>query len=213
MLHPLLPTGFEKMMIQGMVGPLEVCVFVPVQLTEQTPLLLIAHPHPLHGGSFYNKVVQTIAKAGAELMQLVVCFNFRGVGASAGEFDHGHGERYDLKAVYEFAMSQWGARKVFLAGFSFGAWMASLMVETIQPNRLLLVAPPVSLYPMERLDLSTVSVTVIQGARDEVVASEQVILWATQQGSDLLWRASASHYFHGQLLWLKQSVLMTLRDV
>lgn len=211
MLHPLLPVGFEKMMIQGIVGPLEVCVAMPTLLTDETPLLLIAHPHPLHGGSFHNKVVQTIAKAGAELTCLVVCFNFRGVGASAGEFDHGHGERYDLKAVYEFAVAQWGARKVYLAGFSFGAWMASLMADFIQPARLLLVAPPVSLYPMERLDLTGLPVTVIQGAQDEVVSSAQVLQWATQQSGDVLWRGSAGHYFHGQLLWLKQAVLMTLR--
>ena len=112
-------------MIQGNVGALELCYKLPSEITDTTPLLIVAHPHPLHGGSFHNKVVQTLAKAGSELSALVVCFNFRGVGMSEGEFDHGHGERYDLLAVVEFAQAHWGERELWLSGFSFGAWMSS----------------------------------------------------------------------------------------
>jgi alpha/beta superfamily hydrolase len=209
MLRPILPAGFERMMIQGNGGALEVCVKLPPNLHEQTPLLVIAHPHPLHGGSLYNKVVQTLAKSGAEMSALVVCFNFRGVGESEGVFDHGHGERYDLLTVVDFAKERWGQRALWLSGFSFGAWMASLMTETLQPSKLLLVAPPVSLYPMERVTLAAFKLTVIQGGADEVVDAHQVFSWSQEQGADLLWRHQASHYFHGQLLWLRQAVLMS----
>lgn len=210
MLKPLLPAGFQRMMIQGNVGALELCVKLPSEMTDQTPLLIVAHPHPLHGGSFHNKVVQTLAKAGAELSALVVLFNFRGVGASEGEFDHGHGERYDLLTVVEFAQAHWGQRELWLSGFSFGAWMSALMAERLQPQQLLLVAPPVSLYPMERVSLSGFKLTVIQGGEDEVVNAQQVLLWSQQQVSDILWRSQASHYFHGQLLWLRKAVMIAL---
>lgn len=210
MLKPLLPAGFQRMMIQGNVGALELCVKLPSEMTDQTPLLIVAHPHPLHGGSFHNKVVQTLAKAGAELSALVVLFNFRGVGASEGEFDHGHGERYDLLTVVEFAQAHWGQRQLWLSGFSFGAWMSALVAERLQPQQLLLVAPPVSLYPMERVSLSGFKLTVIQGGEDEVVDAQQVMLWSQQQTSDILWRSQASHYFHGQLLWLRKAVMIAL---
>lgn len=198
------------MMIQGNVGALELCVKLPSEINDQTPLLIVAHPHPLHGGSFHNKVVQTVAKAGAELSALVVLFNFRGVGASEGEFDHGHGERYDLLAVVEFAQTHWGQRELWLSGFSFGAWMSALVAERLQPQQLLLVAPPVSLYPMERVGLSDFKLTVIQGGEDEVVDAQQVLSWSQQQASDMLWRSKASHYFHGQLLWLRKAVMIAL---
>ena len=209
MLRPLLPAGFERMMIQGNVGALELCVKRPAEITDQTPLLVVAHPHPLHGGSFHNKVVQTVAKAGAEASALVVLFNFRGVGASEGEFDHGHGERYDLLKVVEFAQSHWGQRELWLSGFSFGAWMSALVADRLMPQHLLLVAPPVSLYPMERVSLSGFKLTVIQGAEDEVVRAQQVMQWSIQQQASLLWRSQASHFFHGQLLWLRKAVMMT----
>lgn len=210
MLRPLLLSGFELMMIQGVVGALEVCVHVPAALSAQTRLLLISHPHPLHGGSLHNKVVQTIAKAGVESECLVVCYNFRGVGNSAGEFDHGHGERYDLKAVLAFAVERWGRRELVLAGFSFGAWVSSLVADEIMPARMLLIAPPVSLYPMERLMLPSVPVSVIQGGQDEVVCAEQALSWAKGQSADVLWRAQAGHYFHGQLLWLRRAAVLAI---
>lgn len=210
MLRPLLPNGFETLMIQGVVGALEVCVSVPKSLNEQTPLLLVSHPHPLHGGSMHNKVVQTLAKAGAEAGCLVVCYNFRGVGRSAGEFDHGHGERYDLKAVLAFSMERWGQRPLLLAGFSFGAWVSSLVAESVLPERIILVAPPVSLYPMERIVLPQVPITMIQGGQDEVVSADQALVWAKAQHADVLWRAQAGHFFHGQLLWLRKAVLLAM---
>jgi hypothetical protein len=210
MLRPLLPNGFELMMIQGVVGALEVCVHVPSRMSEQTRLLLISHPHPLHGGSMYNKVVQTMAKAGVEADCLVVCYNFRGVGQSQGVFDHGHGERYDLKAVLSFAFERWGQRALVLAGFSFGAWVSSLVAESVMPVRLLLVAPPVSLYPMERVTLPVIPITVIQGGNDEVVSAEQALNWAKSQSADVLWRATAGHFFHGQLLWLRKAALLAM---
>lgn len=213
MLRPLLPAGFERIRIQGVVGVLEVCLKEPERITGDTPLFIIAHPHPLHGGSFYNKVVQTLAKAGDEAGAIVVCFNFRGVGESEGVFDHGQGERYDLQAVVQFAQQRWGSeRPLWQAGFSFGAWMTALMANLLQPTKLILVAPPVSLYPMEQIFPHIADLTVIQGAQDEVVDAQEVASWALARQADILWRHDASHFFHKQLLWLRQATLLSLAN-
>lgn len=209
-MRPLLPAGFELLMIQGPVGALEVCVHVPELLTDQTRLLLVAHPHPQHGGSLHNKVVQTLARAGQDAGLLVVCFNFRGVGRSEGYFDHGQGEQYDVRAVLAFALQRWGMRPYVLSGFSFGSWMVASVARDFLPERLIFIAPPISLYPMERLLLPEVPVSVIQGGEDEVVSAELAFSWARSLGADVLWRGRAGHYFHGQLLWLRRACAVAL---
>jgi hypothetical protein len=75
---------------------------------------------------------------------------------------------------------------------------------------MVLVAPPVSLYPIERISLPSIPITVIQGGQDEVVSSEQALSWAKAQSVDVLWRAQAGHYFHGQLLWLRRAAVLAL---
>ncbi len=205
-----LPVGFKQMMIQGQVGALELMVHLPEYMGDDTRLLIVSHPHPLYGGNMHNKVVQTIAKAGQAQNMLVICYNFRGVGASEGEFDHGHGERYDLLTVLNFTRDRWGKRPFVLAGFSFGAWISAKIALTQLPERLLLVAPPVSLYPMETLDISHIGTTVIQGGADEVVDAHTVRQWAYTQTADLLWRQNSTHYFHGQLLWLRGAASLVL---
>ncbi len=208
--QPRLPVGFKRVMIQGSVGSLEVILHQPEHISEHTRLLIVSHPHPLYGGNMHNKVVQTIAKSGQSAEMLVVCYNFRGVGASEGLFDHGHGERHDLLAVLDFALEKWGQRSFVLAGFSFGAWISAKVALLRTPKSLLLVAPPVSLYPMETLSLQHLPTTVVQGGADEVVNGVQVGAWAHAQNADLLWRRSSTHYFHGQLLWLRGAVTLVL---
>ena len=205
-----LPVGFKRLMFLGVVGALEVMVPLPESLDVHTLLLIVSHPHPLYGGNMHNKVVQTVAKAGQTADMLVLCYNFRGVGASEGEFDHGHGERHDLKAVLMFALEKWGDRAFILAGFSFGAWISAKVSLLNQPKSLLLVAPPVSLYPMESLNIQHISTTIIQGGADEVVDALQVRSWAQKQNADFFWRQVSSHYFHGQLLWLRGVVTVAL---
>lgn len=205
-----LPVGFKRLMIQGQVGALELMVHLPPALSAQTRLLIVSHPHPLYGGNMHNKVVQTVAKAGQSAEMLVLCYNFRGVGASEGEFDHGHGERHDLTAVLAFALEKWGDRRFVLAGFSFGAWISAKLAQVQKPHALLLVAPPVSLYPMELLAVQAIATTVVQGGSDEVIDALQVRRWAEAQSADLLWRQVSTHYFHGQLLWLRGAVGVAL---
>ena len=87
----------QHLLIDGPAGPLELAIDLPV--TAECGVAVVAHPHPLFGGSLSNKVVQTLARAFVQEGWRTVRFNFRGVGKSAGEHDGGHGELDDLLAV------------------------------------------------------------------------------------------------------------------
>ncbi len=190
--------------IEGVVGTLDVRHF-GLQNSEVNALAVICHPHTLYGGSMDNKVVTTIERALQGMGVATVCFNFRGAGKSAGEYDGGKGEQVDLASVVQWAQRQMGETKpLILAGFSFGSYVSLQAQAQLAPDFVLAVAPPVSLY-----DFSSIEVTrpwmVIQGGADEVVEAQAVLDWVRQQQNapDLYWRAEASHFFHRQLVWLK----------
>jgi alpha/beta superfamily hydrolase len=172
---------------------------------EPAPVAVICHPHPLYGGSLRNKVVHVLARvlreaAGADTLR----FNFRGVGRSEGHFDHGRGETEDLLAVVRWLAAQRpaAARPLWLAGFSFGAYIALQASATLAPARLVTVAPPVTLYPaLGSLRRPTCPWLVIQGERDEIVPAEAVAAWARhfEPPADLVLVPQADHFFHRRL--------------
>lgn len=96
------------------------------------PAAVVCHPHPLGGGSMYNKVVVAMARALADQGIMVLRFNFRGVGASEGQHDHGRGELADVAGALDWLLDQPGVdpRRVSLAGYSFGAWVGLMHVQT-----------------------------------------------------------------------------------
>ena len=79
----------EKITLDGMVGPVEAVRNRPAGSAKG--VAVVAHPHPLYGGTMHNKVVQTLTRALVQADWEVVRFNFRGVGASVGEHDGGRG--------------------------------------------------------------------------------------------------------------------------
>ena len=154
---------------------METIVTRPESVTESTPIVVICHPHPLYGGSMSNKVVHILAKTFAEMGAFTVRFNFRGVGKSAGEFDHGKGESEDLQNLLTQLMQWRPGAPIWLAGFSFGAYVAMRAMSTqsnIKVEKLLLVAPPVSMYEFDDLPEITIPWVVIQGGLDEVIEAE-----------------------------------------
>lgn len=169
---------------------------------------VICHPHSLYGGSMDNKVVTTLAKAYAQQGYSTVVFNFRGVAHSQGNYDQGQGEQEDLKAVVNWVKQQLAVQHLTLAGFSFGSFVALSAYKACQADALTLVAPPVGLYDFSGFNVIDVPWTLIQGGRDEVVNPAEVFGWAGQQAhlADLYWRAPASHFFHGELIWLREVV-------
>jgi alpha/beta superfamily hydrolase len=191
----------RRLVIDGPVGPIEVAIDEPGG--QVLGVALILHPLPTHGGTMDNKVVQTLARASVALGLRAVRFNFRGVGASAGAFDNGVGEVDDAMAV---------ARAVrvldlpfALAGFSFGAFVATKLAEreaqASQPvDQLALVGLAASRFPATSVPASTL---VVHGEADDVVPLSAVLDWARPQALPVTVVPGAGHYFHGQLPLLK----------
>src|SRR5206468_9961642 len=112
--------------IAGPVGRIECAVDSPD--ASAVGIALIAHPHPLYGGTLDNKVVQTLARAFVELGYEAWRPNFRGVGETEGSHDEGRGELEDLATV----LAHLKRERLVLAGFSFGAGVAVLLAQRLK---------------------------------------------------------------------------------
>jgi len=172
------------------------------------PIAVVCHPHPLHGGTLTNKVAHTVAKAFAELGAQTLRFNFRGVGASPGKFDQGIGEVDDLQAAVDWLRVRYPTAPLWLAGFSFGAYVALRGQAQVQAERLLLVAPPVAMFDFPDEAGVAIPWVVIQGNEDEIVDPTQVLAWVQQQGNAPHYcrMDGSGHFFHGRLIELRQQI-------
>mgnify|MGYP001235101885 CR=1 FL=1 len=196
----------QRLEIPGPAGALEVLVELPGQ--PGGPLCVICHPHPQYGGTLDNKVVYTLARAANELGALAVRFNFRGVGRSAGQFDHGVGEVQDLLAVVDWARAAHPGRALHLAGFSFGAAVALRGHQAAGASSLLLVAPPAGMDYFDQAAAPQVPWRVIHGARDELIALDAVQRWlqTVAEAPPLSVLDDADHFFHGRLTPLREAI-------
>jgi alpha/beta superfamily hydrolase len=176
----------------------------------ERPLALVLHPHPLHGGTLDNKVVQTLARAFVALGFDALRFNFRGVGGSAGTWDEGRGELDDALAV--LAARRVPGRPLVLAGFSFGAFVASRVAQRLAEgtapggaaSRLVLVGAAASRFDVAPVPADTL---VIHGEADDVVPLSAVLDWARPQSLPVWVLPGAGHFFHGALPQLKAMVM------
>lgn len=201
--------GSASTYIKGMVGNIETLITQPNSVTESSPIVVISHPHPLYGGSMTNKVVHILAKSFSELGAITVRFNFRGVGKSEGKYNEGIGEAEDLQAIVA-ELKQWRPQApIWLAGFSFGAYVTTRAHAMIQPEKLLLVAPPVSMYAFDELAEIEIPWIVIQGGQDEVIDALAVKSWVSERENEpqLIWMEEAGHFFHGKLNDVKDLIL------
>lgn len=173
---------------------------------------VVAHPHPLFGGTMHNKVVQTITRALVQAQWEVVRFNFRGVGTSAGEHDQGRGELQDLLAVVQQVAP---SGPLALAGFSFGAFVTTHAVQALwSPERLqkiVLVGTAASRFDPAPLPPDSHERTlVLHGELDDTVPLASVLDWARPQVLPVTVVPGGEHFFHGQLPLLKSLVLRHL---
>lgn len=174
---------------------------------------VVAHPHPLFGGSLSNKVVQTVARAFVLAGWAAIRFNFRGVGKSAGVYDHGAGELDDLLSVVR---EQAGHGPLCLAGFSFGAFVTSHAAVRLHAerdiHRLLLVGTAASRFEVAPVPFDLHARTlVIHGEQDDTVPLLSVLNWARPQALPVMVVPGVEHFFHGQLPLLKSLVGQHLR--
>jgi alpha/beta superfamily hydrolase len=175
---------------------------------------LVAHPHPLFGGSLDNKVAQTLARSLAELGYDAWRPNFRGVGESEGQHDEGRGEVADLAAVLAHAHAVSGpAALVVLAGFSFGAAMQALLAQQLlsegrPAERMVLVGVAVTHYALPAVPTDTV---LIHGEQDETVPLAAVLDWARPHEVPVIVLPGADHFFHGRLHSLRAIIQQNWR--
>jgi len=188
--------------VPGAAGRIECAVDDP----EEPPIgsVLIAHPHPLYGGTLDNKVVQTLARAFLDLGYEAWRPNFRGVGESEGSHDGGRGEVEDLAAVLQ-AMPF--GRKV-LAGFSFGAAMQAKLAARAAPEKLVLVGPAVTAHELPPVPEGTL---VIHGENDTTIPLGAVLDWARPQDLPVVLVPGADHFFHRKLQVLRSIVRVNCR--
>ena len=202
----------QKSVIQGDAGAIELAIDRPSGEHASKGVAVIAHPHPLFGGTMDNKVVQTMARAFTQCGWTAVRFNFRGVGESAGVHDEGRGELEDLSAVVA-VLAPDGA--LCLAGFSFGAFVTTHAHQRLQAMRsiekLVLVGTSVVRSVAAPIDAAAhMSTLVVHGELDDTVALAAVLDWARPQALPVTVVPGGGHFFHGQLPLLKHLVVMHL---
>jgi uncharacterized protein len=205
----------ERRQVRGAAGPLEVLVDAPVGYDEPGAVALrghalICHPHPVHGGTMDNKVVQTLSRAFTQAGWRAVRFNFRGVGASAGSWDEGRGEIDDAMQVLEQAVPD-DASPLAVAGFSFGGYVASQVAARLATSdrlrELVLIAPATASFDVAAPPEGTL---VVHGESDDVVALSATLEWARPHAQPVTVVPGGGHFFHGQLPLLKALVLRHL---
>lgn len=202
----------EILLLNGPAGRLEAAIDRPTDAPQG--VAVVAHPHPLHGGTMTNKVVQTLARAFVLAGWTAVRFNFRGVGRSDGAYDEGRGELQDLLAVVQ---AQAPEGPLCLAGFSFGAFVTSHAVAQLHTQRelqhIVLVGTAASRFAVAPLapQLHLRSL-VIHGEQDDTVPLSAVMEWARPQALPVLVVPGGGHFFHGQLPLLRDCVWRHLRS-
>ena len=202
----------QSLNLQGGAGHLEALRDVPSEGAVRGTVV-IAHPHPLFGGTMQNKVVQTLARAFVQCGWQAVRFNFRGVGASAGTYDEGRGESADMLSVIEQVAPD---GPLALAGFSFGAFVTSHVVQAVSVQRsvdkLVLVGTAASRFKVAPVVPEMHERTlVIHGEQDDTVALSSVMDWARPQTLPVTVIPGVEHFFHGQLPLLKSLVVRHLQ--
>jgi uncharacterized protein len=197
----LRPATTENLLLDGPAGKIEVDVSDPGD--SRRAIALIAHPHPLMGGTKDNKVVTTLARTFYALGFVALRPNFRGVGASTGIHDEGRGETADLIAVVRYAQEKYGQLPLTCAGFSFGSFVQTRVAKALKPDQLVLVAPAVNRFATEEVAAGAL---VIHGEVDDVVPLSAVLDWARPQNLPVVVVPGGEHFFHGRLHIIQQIV-------
>ena len=182
--------------------------------SDKSPTALILHPHPQRGGSMNNRVVyttyQTFAKNGFSVLR----FNFRGVGKSQGQYDKGEGELNDAISALEWLQNyNPHADSFWIAGFSFGAWIAlQLLMRRPELTNFVTIAPPVNMYDFSFLSPCPVTGLIIHGDKDDVVPESASAKLAqklsAQKGIDITYKTikGANHFFKDKDLMIEEII-------
>ncbi|NNG25738.1 alpha/beta hydrolase [Telluria aromaticivorans] len=204
----------HKFTLDGHAGKMQ-CI---LDLPEAAPrgIALVAHPHPLYGGTMENKVAQTLARTFVTLGYATARFNFRGVGESEGVHDDGRGEVDDMDIMYKHMVEQYPGLPVALCGFSFGTFVQAqfqqrLIAEGRPAERLVLVGTAAGKWPMPPVPADTI---LIHGELDDTITLQEVFDWARPLDIPVTVIPGADHFFHRKLGHIKNLVVeMWRRDI
>jgi alpha/beta superfamily hydrolase len=200
--------GTAKQLIQGAAGDIEIAI--DAAKGDVLGVALVAHPHPLFGGTMDNKVAQTLAKTLNELGYITVRPNFRGVGKTAGVHDNGMAEQEDTLRVIDWMRAEFGAEQpLVLAGFSFGSYVISRVAETLKASgravqRMVMIGTAAGKWDVATVAEDTI---VIHGELDDTIPLSAVMRWAEPQDLPVTVIAGADHFFHRRLHVLKRIIL------
>ncbi|KLU22681.1 alpha/beta hydrolase [Caballeronia mineralivorans] len=201
----------DRFLIDGPVGKIEVALDRPGEGAATRGIALVAHPHPLYGGTMDNKVAQTLARTLVQLGYITYRSNFRGVGETQGEHDNGTGERDDLLAVVAHMRAQPGQADVplVLAGFSFGTFVMSHVAKQLRESgevieRMVFVGTAASNWQVAEVPDNTL---VIHGEVDDTVPITSVYEWARPQELPVVVIPGGEHFFHRKLHVLKKIIV------
>ena len=210
--------GGERALIDGAAGRIEVASSMPLNARA---VAVVAHPHPLFGGTMDNKVVTTLAKAFVEAGIATFRFNFRGVGATQGVHDEGRGETEDMLRVIDHARRAVSHVPLRLAGFSFGGAIAVRASSQVEFEQLVLVAPGFRRITGQGMGEAphpsdpnlgapgrhtTSNTVVIHGDRDETVPLSDSLAWAEAREVPVVVVPGGEHFFHRKLHVLREIV-------
>ena len=198
----------ERFSLAGPAGNLECALDLP---DESAPrgIALVAHPHPLYGGTMDNKVAQTLARAFVALGYASVRMNFRGVGKSEGEHDAGRGETDDMAVLLAHMQQRYPGLPVALGGFSFGTFVQSQLQQRLTAQghpaeRLVLVGSAAGKWDMPDVPANTI---LIHGENDDTIPLTDVFDWARPQDLPVIVIPGADHFFHRKLQHIKNFVV------
>jgi hypothetical protein len=195
-------------LLPGPAGVLETATALPAPASARRGTAIVCHPHSQHGGSMHNKVVTIIERSLRELGLATVTFNFRGVGASAGSYDDGRGEVDDLLAVAAWVRQVRPGDALWLAGFSFGSYVAARAADRLSLQQLISVAPPVNRWDFAALPPPACPWLVIQGEADDIVEPAAVFAFieALADPPALVRMPDTGHFFHRRLMDLRGAI-------
>lgn len=202
----LMPKNARQIMINGPEGVLDTLELSPKEIP--IGVAIIIHPDPKGGGTYTNKIVQTIAKVLNQKGYICYCPNLRGVGASDGVHDLGNGEVFDGMAICDYVKQHYPNLPLVLAGFSFGTAVASNVAAQIEHKKLLLIGPAVTRYNVIVPDKN--KTLVVHGEDDEVISLADVSAWAETHDIPVSIFMKTGHFFHGKLVQLQNYLMQIL---
>jgi len=206
------PTEFLRE-IAGAAGALEARLDLPGSAPRAVAVL--AHPHPLHGGTMHTKALYQTAKGLTRAGAAALRINFRGVGLSGGTFDAGDGEKDDLRAAIAFAKARFPGLPIWAAGMSFGSWIAMTVgVEHPDVSLLLAVAPPVDRYDFAVVAASPKPKFIVHGEEDELIPAREIRRFyaSLPEPKELVMIEHANHLFEGKTTLVGDAVEGLLAD-